>query len=605
MKTILSILATFLIAFSVTAQEPTLYDYYGLPFPSVLERSIPAADCGILDYSGTKKQNVQLLECLTSLGFSVATNYRTTLSSSITSSQSTIPVSSVTTQIGDTLSMAVLGDKVFFTLEPGGSKEEIILCTGLSSTTWTGCTRGLSSTGTSTATVAARRKSHNAGSTIIMSNVHYVYDELVDKDQAETIGGLKTFSQIPLIPTSTPTLGTQAVSFFQFQQATTTGGVNGSELIKGVWQGATQAQMVAGTASGSSGANLCLQNTYANATSTATTTIPITGTDGKLSQGFLDLTEDFTFSGNFTVTGTTTISDLPPVDTQIFTSSGTWTKPNGITLVEVVVLGAGGGGDSGRKTVAATNRAGGGGGGGGAVSRAIFLASNLGATTTITVGAGGAGGAAVSADATDGNDGSNGGSSSFSTWLSAGGGGGGIKGTTAASKGGGGGGVMGSGSGFTGGVPSAGAADAIASQGTEGVTNGAFNAEYGGGTGGSGLKADPGEAGGSSWYGSAGGGGGSGLDGGDSTSVGGAGGTVQKYTVVGGAAAGVAGSDNSVLAKGYGGSGGGGGDSSTGTGETGGAGGIGAGGGGGGASKSGNSGAGGNGGAGEVRVYSW
>lgn len=123
------------------------------------------------------------------LGFSVATGYKTTLSSSMTSSQATVPASAMTTPDGTTLNMGLLGDRAFLTIEPGASKEEIVMVTGITGTTWTGATRGLGFTGTSTASVAANRKTHNAGSILIMSNVHYVYDELVDKDTDQVING--------------------------------------------------------------------------------------------------------------------------------------------------------------------------------------------------------------------------------------------------------------------------------------------------------------------------------------------------------------------------------------------------------------------------------
>jgi hypothetical protein len=70
-------------------------------------------------------------------------------------------------------------------------------------------------------------------------------------------------------------------------------------------------------------------------------------------------------------------------DRQIFTSSGTWTKPSGFPSTAMVLLeawGGGGGGSSG----------GGGGGGGGSYKSRFVPLSSLGATETITIGAGGA-----------------------------------------------------------------------------------------------------------------------------------------------------------------------------------------------------------------------
>ncbi len=165
-------------------------------YGSYQERAMMAAECGIFNYHGTAQQNSspEVIECFKRLsgkndllGFSVVTRYRTNLSTSITGSQSTIPVSSMTSFDGTTLTMGLLGSKVFLSLEPGSAREEIVMCTGISGNTWTGCTRGLAFTGTSTTAVSANQKSHNAGSVVVMSNVHYVYDELVDKESGDVL----------------------------------------------------------------------------------------------------------------------------------------------------------------------------------------------------------------------------------------------------------------------------------------------------------------------------------------------------------------------------------------------------------------------------------
>lgn len=103
--------------------------------------------------------------------------------------------------------------------------------------------------------------------------------------------------------------------------------------------------------------------------------------------------------------------DLPDSarDYQAFTSSGTWTKPTGAEFIYAEVWSGGGGGAN--NTASSTNEMG---GSGGEFVSGWFRASALGATETVTVGAGGAG-AANGAVA----DGSTGGASSFGTWLAA------------------------------------------------------------------------------------------------------------------------------------------------------------------------------------------
>ena len=71
---------------------------------------------------------------------------------------------------------------------------------------------------------------------------------------------------------------------------------------------------------------------------------------------------------------------------QVFTSSGTWTKPTGITKIKVYICGGGGGGGSGNSNSWTQWTAGGGGGGGTAVK--IIDVTSI-SSVTVTIGAGG------------------------------------------------------------------------------------------------------------------------------------------------------------------------------------------------------------------------
>lgn len=106
---------------------------------------------------------------------------------------------------------------------------------------------------------------------------------------------------------------------------------------------------------------------------------------------------------------------------QIFTASGTFTVPAGVTEVVVEVWGGGGGGGGGTST---SN--GGSGGGGGGYSLKHITGLTPGGTVAVTVGAGGGGGAY-------GVNGSPGGTSSFGAHCSATGGSGGLSTATATS----------------------------------------------------------------------------------------------------------------------------------------------------------------------------
>lgn len=271
-----------------------------------------------------------------------------------------------------------------------------------------------------------------------------------------------------------------------------------------------------------------------------------------------------------------------PVVTKLTAGSGTWTKASGARLVKVQVAGGASGGGSGRQGTAAAS-AGGSGGAGGGYCEFTFLASDLPATVSYTVGAGGAGGAAQASGGADGNPGIAGGASNFGTYLYARGGGAGIAG---------------------------------ASTGT-GVNTTGGASQFAGGSGGGGAANSSGGNATSSASGGAGSGGGGG--GGPSVAnfnAGGIGGTFYQFLAAttggtGGATAGAAGAAGaSPVAGMIFGSGGGGGASGDQTGATaGGAGGNGgtgcAGGGGGGSVTGAASGKGGNGGDGAIWITEW
>lgn len=166
---------------------------------------------------------------------------------------------------------------------------------------------------------------------------------------------------------------------------------------------------------------------------------------------------------------------------QVFTASGTWTKPAGLDDDTMVTVECWGGGGSGSASV------GGPGGGGGGYHRRMFRIADLAASITVTIGAGGAVGV-------------NGGNTTFGSLMTAFGGG---RGNGVQGGGGGGtalepGGVSTSAAGGTGGKPGGGDGGSTTSgKGTDGIG--------GGGGGGSGPVGATGEEAGWAEDGGAGG----------------------------------------------------------------------------------------------------
>lgn len=257
----------------------------------------------------------------------VGGNVYTLAGSGVSGSATSITLTSLTIpQTGYEVLDADLSDTFYITFEPGSrTRQEFASCTTVTqnannTATLSGCVRGLLPFSPYTAS-STYQFAHGGGTSVVFSNPPQFYEEFAAKGNAASINGVWTFnpSFLPRV-SSTPTYTSgdelKFVTYGQLASTSFSGTVDGSETQKGIFEAATQSELPLGSATGSTGAILVPQNKYFNATSSATTTVPVTKTNGKLSQGFIDLSESFAFTGANTYATTT-----------IFNGSSTFNNP--------------------------------------------------------------------------------------------------------------------------------------------------------------------------------------------------------------------------------------------------------------------------------------
>jgi hypothetical protein len=122
-----------------------------------------------------------------------------------------------------------------------------------------------------------------------------------------------------------------------------------------------------------------------------------------------------------TINNTLPLGAFNSINVQVISTSGTYTPTPGMAWCQVQVLGGGGAGGGAPSTTPSTGAASGG-GGAGEYAVGVFSAVTIGASQTVTIGAGGIG--------VSGANGGNGGTTSFGALITAGGGQGGIGGVS-------------------------------------------------------------------------------------------------------------------------------------------------------------------------------
>ena len=150
--------------------------------------------------------------------YTPVTGYQSRITTYISSAATTVPVASTKDKAGNQIVLADISSsstaKVYLSLATGTSKEEIIACTGLTSASWTGCSRGLSFQGGSMTASTTIAYAHNAGESVIITDVGQFFNEFVSVSGNQTIFDRKTFYAFPIVTSTTalPTLGSELAS---------------------------------------------------------------------------------------------------------------------------------------------------------------------------------------------------------------------------------------------------------------------------------------------------------------------------------------------------------------------------------------------------------
>jgi hypothetical protein len=261
----------------------------------------------------------------------ISANYDDSLASNINQGATSMTLVRGTDRDGNNLS-----GRYCFTLDEGSPQLEYV-CGTASSTSVTALERGLSFSNPNT-TSTARAFPHRRGSNVKITD--YPWSGFANRLLNGQDGFDSLLKYATTIGTSSFTNAQHLVSKGYVDATAFAGAPAGSETVAGIGIFSTRAQLSAGTATSSySGLDYLLipKNQYFNATSSATTTVPVTKTNGKLSQGFLDLTEGITFSGGVTSTGATSLATTTINNTLNVTGTSTLA---GVSATNLSVSGA-------------------------------------------------------------------------------------------------------------------------------------------------------------------------------------------------------------------------------------------------------------------------
>ncbi len=275
---------------------------------------------GLIAYIQGSEERVkkELMEMGATIPVTVAI-FETSLAVKISSSATTMTLTSASTTAGDDLS-----GYLCFAIDEGSASEEFV-CGTASSTKIVSMIRGIDPVD-GDLEVSSLKKAHRRGSSVKITNHPGL--AIISR----IINGDETFpNRLSYTATNTYTAGSSQIPDVNYvDRVATSGAAMASESVAGLVEIATYTELTIHSATGSTAAILMIPNEFVSSTSTASSTIVISESDGNIAQGYFDLEEDWTFAGTVISTYTTTTEDIgassttiPVVSTSDYPSSGT------------------------------------------------------------------------------------------------------------------------------------------------------------------------------------------------------------------------------------------------------------------------------------------
>lgn len=225
--------------------------------------------------------------------------FETSLASKINKTDASMTLVSGTDKAGN-----VLSGYIGFVIDEGTSSEEFVACTA-ATTALTGCIRGIDTvTGNTTSSALAFEHRRGASVKITTFPVLGVITRMLNGQETIPNGLMYATSTAGFVSSSA-----QLAHKAYVDAIAIAGAPDASTATKGISEIASCAELAAGTAAGDTSAPLVSRSTCFNQTSTATT-VPVAKTSGKLSQGWLNLAEAWTFNATTTLASSTVFSGL-------------------------------------------------------------------------------------------------------------------------------------------------------------------------------------------------------------------------------------------------------------------------------------------------------